>query len=126
MGCCGTGKRKSLDLNQKFDILEQVEKVCCKKPAIQWPSQEKCFALKTELKAVLEAMGARGACINDFSMIEDMAGFWGVTEETPSEESEKVCQKKCQEISEKLGLALDEVQPTHYIVEVAQKLKERQ
>lgn len=123
MGCCGSKKRGSVNLSKQIDMLEKVEKARCKKPAIQWPSQEKCFALKTSLKTVLEVMGAKGACINDFSMVEDLAGLWGVTAETPAEDAEKICQEKCREFSEKLGLGLDEVQPTHYIVEVAQRLK---
>lgn len=123
MKCCGTKKRNPLDLTEKIDMLESR---CNTKNKIQWPSQEQCSLFKAPLKIVLEAMGARGACINDFSMIEDMVGLWGVTAETPAEEAEKVCQEKCREISEKLGLSLDEVQPTHYIVEVAQRLKDRQ
>lgn len=114
------------DLVAKIDGIEKFQRERTtggeKKP--QWPSQEKCAGLKNQIKEVLAAVGAKGAYISDVSMFGDFEGLWGVTEETPKADADRIAQEKCKEISLKLGL--DEVKPTDYIVEVAEKLKAKE
>jgi len=113
------------DLIAKIDGIEKFQKDRTKGATqkLQWPSQEKCTFLKTEVKKVLSAIGAQGAYISDISMVGDFDGLWGVNEETSKEDAERIAKLKCREIAEKLQLGIDEVCPTTYIVEVAQKLK---
>lgn len=113
------------DLIAKIDGIEKFQKERSSGGGNQqkWPSQERCGLLKDQVREVLAAIGAKGAYISDVSMFGDFEGLWGVTDETPKAEADSIAQVKCKEISEKLQLGLDEVKPTDYIVEVAQKLK---
>lgn len=113
------------DLIAKIDGIEKFQQERTrggsgKKP--EWPSQEKCAAFKNEVKEILTVMGAKGAYISDVSMFGDFEGLWGVTEQTSKDDADRITTEKCKEFSEKLGLGLDGIKPTDYIVEVAQKL----
>jgi hypothetical protein len=110
------------DIIEKINAIEkfQRERTSGRSEKPQWPSQEKVNKLKTRVKRVLEAIGAKGSYISDVTLVGDFEGVWGITEETSSKEAAKIVKKKCKEVAEKLGL--DAISAKDYIFEIAQRL----